>query len=96
MPGSLCGYDPGMATRGHVDFAGETPIRLTLTWDGPPRISVERNDGHVSVTAHVELSEANVMAACLDLDPNLGETVLNAWRNSMTLPRSPGSDPSAN
>lgn len=79
-----------------MDFAGETPIPLTLTWDGPPRISVERNDGHVSVIAHVELSEANVMAACLDLDPTPGEAVPNAWRNSMTLPRPPGSDPSAN
>lgn len=75
---------------------GEVPVRLTLTWDGPPRLSVEEMDGQVRVTAHAELSEANVVAACLDLDPAIGQAVINAWRNSMTPPRPRGSDLSAN
>ncbi len=79
-----------------MDFTGEVPVNFTLTWDGPRRLSVEHLDGQVKVTAHVELSEANVLAACLDLDPPLGQVVVSAWRSAMTLSRSPGSDPSAN
>lgn len=74
---------------GGMFFAGDgsLPVDLTLTWDGPVRLSVAHVDGVVTVVAHAELSEANVAAACMELEGTVGLAVLSAWRNSLKRPR---------
>jgi hypothetical protein len=83
-------HHPVGSTRGggmHFTGDGSLPVDLTLTWDGPLRLSVEHVDGVVTVVAHAGLSEANVEAACMDLDRSVGQAVLSAWRNSLKRPR---------
>ncbi len=58
---------------------GVPPVMVTLTWDGPRRLIVDHLDGTLSVVAHAELSETNVVQACADLDPVVGRAVLSAW-----------------
>jgi hypothetical protein len=84
------GHHPVGSTRGGgMFFAGDgsLPVDLTLTWDGPVRLSVAHVDGVVTVVAHAELSEANVAAACMELEGTVGLAVLSAWRNSLKRPR---------
>lgn len=82
---------------GGMESAGSLPrVKLTMTWDGPRRLVVDHSDGLVTVVAHAELSEANVVAACVDLDASIGEAVLNAWRDSLMPPRGAVPPPSAN
>lgn len=66
---------------------GLPKVDLTLTWDGPPRLSIEDGDGAISVVAHAELSHANVIEACRELDPVVGQAVLSAWQSAVLHPR---------
>ena len=66
---------------------GSPRVDLTLTWDGPPRLSVEDGDGGISVVAHAELSHANVIEACAELDPVVGQAVLSAWQSAVLRPQ---------
>lgn len=87
-------WPPSATTRwgrrgGGMYFTGDgsLPVALTLTWDGPVRLSVDHVDGVVTAVAHAGLSEANMEAACMDLDGPVGQAVLSAWRKSLKPPR---------
>lgn len=54
-------------------------------------MTVDTSGGNVLVTVHVELSEANVRAACTHLEPDLAARVLAAWQAHLTaLPHERG------
>jgi len=86
--GRRFGSDQGPRGVGVLDVGdGVPPVLVSLTWDGPRRLSVEHLDGTISVLAHAGLSEANVVDACADLDPVIGGAVLSAWRTEVQRPR---------
>lgn len=66
---------------------GLPPVALSLTWDGPRRLSIDPGPHGVTVVAHAELSQANVVDACRELDPVLGQAVLSAWLTAVQHPQ---------
>lgn len=60
-------------------------IEVELAWaDGDPMISVTEEDELVVVVADPRLSEAQVQAACAELD-QAGDGVWRAWRARVGL-----------
>lgn len=64
-------------------------IRVQLDWLTEPSLQVHQHDDHVAVTAHAGLSQAQVRAACDQIDGH-GDAIYAAWHNQVNGQQSAG------
>lgn len=80
-----------MSAPEYRDTTHDPGVSLTLVWDGPRELIVDTTGAVTSVTAHAELSEANIRSACAHLEPEVAERVMAAWQSQLTeLPHQRG------
>ena len=61
---------------------GDIPVTVRLVWSEPAALRVEAHEDGLHVTAHAGLSEAQVRAACDQLDEH-GDHVFRAWQGAV-------------